>query len=1029
MSNTFTTAENSYAITASNAGLQRIKMKRIITIILLLCASMISYFSNAQNVLVGMTSNGGPQGRGTVFSMNTSGSNFSVIKGFEDWGKAPNGDLLLGDDGNFYGMTYTGGTYTYPGTIFMMTPTGAITILRQLNGSVDGQYPYGELTKGADGNFYGVTSSGGTNTYGTIFKITPDGTYTVLKNFNITTDGSNPRGHLVLAKDGNFYGITYGGGQYGGGTIFKVTPGGVFTTIHSLNKTTEGGNSYGSLTEGKDGNLYGITYGGGTYNYGTIFKVTTSGALTVLRHLNGTTDGSNSESDLIQAKDGNFYGMCYGGGANANGTIFKITPSGNFTILKALSSSKDGGFPYGNLFQNKDGLLYGMTRTGGAGSSGTIFSITTAGVYKVLHSFVGASEGSTPNGSLVRGSDGNLYGMTSTGGTYGWGTAFKVTTAGALTVLTHFNGASFGNEPYENLVKGADSAYYGTTSRGGAFGYGTIFKICGGKTTVLHSFNRSLEGGVPKGSLVFATNGNFYGMTSEGGSKGYGTIFKITPGGNYSVVHEFNSPTEGSTALGSLVQGTDGNLYGMMNAGGPNGTGTIFKITLTGTFTLLHSFVTASEGANPEGSLIQAKDGNFYGLTTNSPRAFKITPGGTFTVLHTFNSNTEGSAPVGSLVQGTDGNFYGTTSSGGTSGAGTIFKMTSSGAITVLKHLNGTTDGKNPKGNLLQAADGFFYGMTYYGGSKNVGVIFKVKSGSYSVVHNFDMAADGGNPYGSLILAPVNNLVANPQSITTAEDAKKAITLTGSGAPTLTYNIVTAPAHGKLTGTLPKQTYAPKLNYNGPDQFTFNVSVGCIASAPATISINVTPVADTPVLSPIGNKSVVKNTVLTFTAKATDPDKGQTLTFSLINGPAGAKINVTSGKFTWTPTTAGSYTFKVRVTDNGSPALFDEEQITVTVTNAFAANAAEAQSLTVQTKAATLYPNPVVDKFYITLNAPVDQITIRIISINGAVISTNQYHVGGKNKLELDASQLQRGIYMVELQTEQETQTLRFIKS
>ena len=151
MSNTFTMIKNSYAITASNEGLQRIKMKRIITIIFLLCALMISYFSNAQNVLVGMTSNGGPQGRGTVFSMNTSGSNFSVIKGFEDWGKTPNGDLLLGDDGNFYGMTYTGGTYTYPGTIFMMTPTGAITILRQLNGPVDGQYPYGELTKGADG--------------------------------------------------------------------------------------------------------------------------------------------------------------------------------------------------------------------------------------------------------------------------------------------------------------------------------------------------------------------------------------------------------------------------------------------------------------------------------------------------------------------------------------------------------------------------------------------------------------------------------------------------------------------------------------------------------------------------------------------------------------------------------------------------------------------------------------------------------------------------------------------------------------
>src|SRR4051812_14604130 len=122
MSHTFTHAKKSYAIVASNTTLQKIKMKKICALIFLLCASLISYLSIAQNVLVGLTSNGGPQGRGTAFSMNTSGANFSVIKGFEDWGKAPNGDLLLGDDGNFYGMTYTGGTYTYPGTIFMMTP-------------------------------------------------------------------------------------------------------------------------------------------------------------------------------------------------------------------------------------------------------------------------------------------------------------------------------------------------------------------------------------------------------------------------------------------------------------------------------------------------------------------------------------------------------------------------------------------------------------------------------------------------------------------------------------------------------------------------------------------------------------------------------------------------------------------------------------------------------------------------------------------------------------------------------------------
>src|SRR5690242_14517070 len=149
-------------------------------ILFLVVSALLTLFTNAQNVLVGLTSNGGPEGKGTAFSIKTNGTNFSVINGFVDWGKSPNGDLLLGNDGNFYGMTYTGGTYIYPGTIFKMTPAGAVTILRQLNSNPDGQYPYGELIKGADGNFYGMTSSGGTNTYGTIFKITPAGDYTVL---------------------------------------------------------------------------------------------------------------------------------------------------------------------------------------------------------------------------------------------------------------------------------------------------------------------------------------------------------------------------------------------------------------------------------------------------------------------------------------------------------------------------------------------------------------------------------------------------------------------------------------------------------------------------------------------------------------------------------------------------------------------------------------------------------------------------------------------------------------------------------
>lgn len=993
-------------------------------------AMLVSTTSNAQEVLAGLTSNGGPEGRGTAFSIKTNGTGFSVIQGFADWGNNPNGDLFKDSDGTFYGMTSLGGTYNQ-GTIFKMTAAGAVTILKHFNNPVDGASPYGELIKGTDGNFYGMTSAGGTNTYGTIFKMTPDGsTYTVLKHLSYAADGTNPRGHLVQAADGNFYGITYGGGANAAGTIFKMTAAGVYTVLRHLNKTTDGGNSYSSLTLGKDGNLYGINYGGGTFSYGTIFKITTAGAFTVLRHLNGPTDGGGSQSDLIQGTDGNFYGMCYGYGSIGNGTIFKITPAGVYTVLRNLFSTSDGGHPYGNLFQNSDGLLYGMNRTGGTGGAGTAFKITTAGTYNVLHSFQNETEGGTPNAGFVKGNDGNLYALLSLGGSLTGGTAIKMTMAGAVTTLVNFNGAAKGNAPSESLTKGKDSAYYGTTSGGGAYGYGTIFKICGGSTTVLKSFNKNTDGSVPLGSLILATDGNFYGMTSEGGNNGgYGTIFKITPAGAYTVLRHLNGSTDGGAPFGSLIQATDGFLYGMTSSGGTNTGGTIFKISTTGTFTVLRNLAYATDGSGPQGNLIQATDGNLYGMTSSNARIFRITTAGTFTILRSLVSGTDGSYPYGSLVQATDGKLWGVTSSGGSFGYGTIFNITTTGTFKTMKNLNATPDGRTAKGDLLIAKDGNLYGMTSLGGANNVGTIFKITpSGTYTVLRHLNMATDGGNPYGGLVLAPVNNLVANTQSLTTAEDTKKAITLSGTGGSPLTYTITTTPKKGKITGAGANKTYTPNANYVGKDSFYFSVSVGCISSVPAIVRITVTAVADTPVLAAIGNKSVVKNTALTFTAAATDADKNTALSYALIGAPAGASINATSGVFTWAPTVTGNFSFKVRVTDNSPQALYDEESITVTVTNSFAVLNAAEEDKAVAKIAAAIYPNPVHDKAYITLNEPSEEVIVRVVDINGKVISTNTYHVSGKNRIEIDAAKLSRGIYFAQVQTAEGNTSLKFIK-
>jgi hypothetical protein len=279
-----------------------------------------------------------------------------------------------------------------------------------------------------------------------------------------------------------------------------------------------------------------------------------------------------------------------------------------------------------------------------------------------------------------------------------------------------------------------------------------------------------------------------------------------------------------------------------------------------------------------------------------------------------------------------------------------------------------------------------------------------------------------------LILAPLNNLVANPQSFTTPEDTQKSFTLTGSGGSPLLFNIVAAPKHGKITtGTAATRTYTPQLNYSGKDSFTFSVSLGCLASLPAKVLITLTPVNDTPVLAAIGNRTIVKNTLLTFTATATDVDAGQTRTFSLIMPPAGAAINSTTGVFTWTPTVAGSFVFKIRVTDNGSPILFDEEQITVTVTNAFAGQSTSSMTVA-EDSYVKIYPNPAKDKIIVSLSGRVqDQINVTVKDMSGTTLRRSKYNAG-TNNIEVNVETVTPGTYMLQIQTGQRLQTIKFIK-
>ena len=340
-------------------------------------------------------------------------------------GAKPAAPLIQATDGNFYGTTAYGGSGG--GTVFKLTPSGTLTTLYSFTMGADGVWPTDALLQAADGNFYGTTSEGGAFGQGTVFKLTPDGTLTTLHSFTWTDDGGSPHGALIHGTDGNFYGTTQYGGGYGGGTVFRLTPDGVHTTLHAFTGGADGSNPEGAaLLLGNDGNFYGTTRSGGSGG-GTVFKLTPSGTLTTLHVFTGGADGAYSRAPLIQATDGNFYGTTrYGGTLNA-GTVFQLTPSGTLTTLHAFTGGADGAYPYGSLLQATDGNFYGTTREGGTLNAGTVFQLTPSGTLTTLHAFAGGADGAYPEAALIQAVDGTFYGTAYQGGIDDNGTVFKFT--------------------------------------------------------------------------------------------------------------------------------------------------------------------------------------------------------------------------------------------------------------------------------------------------------------------------------------------------------------------------------------------------------------------------------------------------------------------------------------------------------------------------------------------------------------------------------------------------------------------------
>lgn len=357
-------------------------------------------------------------------------------------GADPTTPLTEGTDGYLYGTTSAAGANGSGGTVFKITTAGVLTVLHSfMNGSLtDGSGPSGVI-QGADGSFYGVTTYGGATGNGAVFKITPTGIETVIYSFvnGVGGDGFNPSGNLIQATDGNFYGTAPNGGAYGNGVVFKITPSGQESVLHSFNASANDGYSPSSgLIQASDGDLYGTTPGNGpdvNKSFGAVFKLTLSGQEALVYTFQGQTasDGQLPDAGLIQGGDGNFYGTTTEGGAGLSGTVFKLTPAGVETVLSNFnaggSASVNGYSPTASLIQASDGNLYGINGLGGANNNdGTVFQVTPQGVTTLVYAFgANSGDGSDAQANLIQASDGNFYGTTHAGGAYGYGTIFRIT--------------------------------------------------------------------------------------------------------------------------------------------------------------------------------------------------------------------------------------------------------------------------------------------------------------------------------------------------------------------------------------------------------------------------------------------------------------------------------------------------------------------------------------------------------------------------------------------------------------------------